>query len=399
MNINAIPILSNDITFSPINSEDYFIHQETYDHRVKISRDLYDFMQLIDNKKELKNIVSDYNIKFNSFLTNEFAYEFLFNKLAKFGIIESKNIPIKPNLKPGYLKLSFILINEKRTSKVTQYLKHLFLPKIIKGVSILSFIVLLISFYVFRIEIFYIGIGKAEWGLFFLLSFIGVTFHEFGHAAAAHYFGAKHGGIGGGFYLLMPVYFADVTDIWKLTKKQRITVNLAGLYFEMIYAVVLIGAGLIFNYSTLILLSCVFLLSTLNNANPFVRSDGYWVLSDAIEKPNLMFHATVKIKEIFKSEVKWHKIDYFLLFYGMISYSFIGAFLYYVIIKDPDSILYFPHHVQQFVQNLFSENATFSIIELSRLFFPIVFFALIFQFFKKYISFLIVKVRCLPVNQ
>jgi len=94
-----------------------------------------------------------------------------------------------------------------------------------------------------------------------------------------HHFGAKHGGIGGGFYLLMPVYFADVTDIWKLTKKQRITVNLAGLYFEMIYAVVLIGAGLIFNHSTLILLSCVFLLSTLNNANPFVRSDGYWVLS------------------------------------------------------------------------------------------------------------------------
>jgi len=392
MNINTIPILSGEITFNPINSEDYFIHQKIYDHRVKISRDLYDFIQLIDNKTELKNLVSDYNTRFNSSLTYEFAYDFLFNKLAKFGIIESKNTLIKPNLKPAYLKLSFILINEKRTSKVTQYLKHLFSPQIIKAVSILSCIILLIAFYVFRNEIFYVGIGKAEWGLFFLLSFIGVTFHEFGHAAAAHYFGAKHGGIGGGFYLLMPVYFADVTDIWKLTKKQRITVNLAGLYFEMIYAVVLIGAGLIFNYSTLILLSCVFLLSTLNNANPFVRSDGYWVLSDAIEKPNLMFHATLKVKELFKPKIKWRKLDYFLLIYGIISYSFIGAFFYYVIIKNPDSILYFPQHVHSFIQNLFSKNATFSIIELSSLFFPIVFFALIFQFLKKYISSIIVKI-------
>jgi len=393
MNINTIPILSSEISFNPINSEDYFIHQNTYDHRVKISRDLYDFMQLIDNKTELKNLVLDYNNKFNSFLTNEFAYDFLFNKLAKFGIIESENTLIKPNLKPGYLKLSFILINEKRTSKVTQYLKHLFSPQIIKAVSILSCIILLIAFYIFRNEIFYVGIGKAEWGLFFLLSFIGVTFHEFGHAAAAHYFGAKHGGIGGGFYLMMPVYFADVTDIWKLPKKQRITVNLAGLYFEMIYAVLLIIAGLIFNYPTLILLSCVFLLSTLNNANPFVRSDGYWVLSDAIEKPNLMFHATLKIKELFKPDIKWQKLDYFLLVYGLISYSFIGAFFYYVIIKNPDSILYFPRNIQHFFQNLFSENARFSIIELSRLFVPILFFTLIFQFSKKYISSFIIKLK------
>lgn len=393
MNINTIPILSNDITFNPINGEDYFIHQETYDHRVKISRDLYNFMQLIDNKKELKNLVLDYNVKFNSFLTDEFAYDFLFNKLAKFGIVKNDTITIKPNLKPSYLKLSFILINEKRTSIVTHYLKFLFVPQIIKAVSILSFIVLLISFYVFRNEILYQGIGKTEWGLFFLLSFIGVTFHEFGHAAAAHYFGARHGGIGGGFYLLMPVFFADVTDIWRLSKKQRITVNLAGLYFEMIYAVSLIAAGLIFNYSTLILLSCVFLLSTLNNANPFVRSDGYWVLSDAIEKPNMMFHAVLKIKELFKPKTKWAKLDYFLLLYGIISYSFIGLFFYYVIIKDPDSILYFPQNIMDFIKVLFSKNTTFSIIELSRLFVPVLFFTLIFQVLKKYISSLILKLR------
>ncbi|QOG02388.1 peptidase, M50 family protein [Flavobacterium sp. MDT1-60] len=391
MNINTIPILSNDITFNPINGEDYFIHQETYDHRVKISRDLYDFMQLIDNKKELKNLVSDYNTKFNSFLTNEFAYEFLFNKLAKFGIIEAENVVVKPNLKPGYLKLSFILINEKRASKITQYLKYLFLPKIIKSVSVLALIVLSISFYIFRNEIFYVGIGKAEWGLFFLLSFIGVTFHEFGHAAAAHYFGAKHGGIGGGFYLLMPVYFADVTDIWKLPKKERITVNLAGLYFEMIYAVFLIGAGLVLNYQTLIILACVFLLSTLNNINPFVRSDGYWVLSDAIEKPNMMFHALFKIKELGKPEIKWQKLDYFLLFYGIISYAFLAAFIYYVIIKDPGSILYFPQNVKNLIHNLFSEGVKFSIAELSRLFVPIMFFTLIFQLLKKTVSSFILR--------
>ncbi|KAF2514906.1 peptidase, M50 family protein [Flavobacterium foetidum] len=385
MTPDLIPILSKEITFNPINKNDYFIHQTVYDHRVRISQDLYCFLQLIDNQKSLEIIILEYNTKYDSIVTYDFAYDFLYQKLAKFGIIESPDIQIKPDLKPAYLKLSFIVISEKTASKLTKYLKFLFLPRILISVLIISVITLAFSFYFFNNQIMHSSMAKSEWLFLFLLSFIGVTFHEFGHASAANYYGARHGGIGGGFYLFMPVYFADVTDIWKLPKKERIIVNMAGMYFEIIYVVFLIVLGLIFNYQTLIILACIFSISILHSLNPFARSDGYWILSDALEKPNLMFHGFLRIKHIFKSKTNWQKMDYFLLVYGLICICFIVFFLYFVVIKNPDSILYFPQNIKKFAANLFASNSHFSLAELGKLFIPLLFFYLVFGLLKKLI--------------
>ena len=379
MSKDLIPIISNDISVHPIGKKDFFIHQKVYDHRIKISYELYEFIKLIDNEKTLEEIVLEYNTKFNYNITCEFSYNFLYNKLAKYGIIITDNIKIKPNTKPDYLKLSFILINQKYVSKVTKHLKFLFIPIIIKVFISISVLAIFFSFFMYSDEIFNTKLSSRQWVLLFVLSFIGVTFHEFGHASSAHYFGAKHGGIGGGFYLFMPVYFADVTDIWKLPKTQRIIVSLAGIYFELIYSFFLILLSLIFNIKLLLVLSCLISISILYNLNPFVRSDGYWVLSDLLEKPNLMKHGIIKIKELFRSKKTWKRIDYFVLIYGLISLSFILLFLYYVLIKNPDSILYFPKNVKQFILNLFAENAHFSLTELGKLFIPILFFYLVFR--------------------
>lgn len=383
MNKNIIPQLSENIIIHTINKNEFFIHQTIYDHRVKISSELYTFITLIDNSKDLETIVNEYNSKYNSILTEEFAKDFLYNKLAKYGIIIDDTISIKSNTKPSYLKLSFIFINKKRVSKLTKYLKYLFIPKVIFLMFFLSFFILLFSFYILNNQIFHSTITKSEWFIFFILSFTGVTFHEFGHASAASYYGAEHGGIGGGFYLFMPVYFADVTDIWKLTKQKRIIVNLAGIYFELIYVFILIFIGYIFNYTVLIILSCIFSLSILHNLNPFLRSDGYWVLSDAIEKPNLMAHGFIKIKQIFKNKKSWSFLDYFILTYGLISYSLIVFFLYYVIIKNPNSILYFPQNLKHFFENIFYNNGSFSLVELGKLLIPLLFFYLVFSILKK----------------
>lgn len=391
MNKNIIPRLSPEISFHELNTGDFFIHQMKFDHRVKISMELYNFLQLIDNKKEINEIVSKYNLIYKLSLTNDFAYDFLYNKLARYGIIES-DILVASSTKPNYLKLSFILINEKRVSKLTQYLKFLFSPKVIKILVLSSFLILAYCFVFYSNQIFHTGIQKSYWFYFFLLSFIGVTFHEFGHASAAHYYGAKHGGIGGGFYIFMPVYFADVTDIWKLPKKQRIMVNLAGVYFEIIYAVIIIIIGLILNYKLLIILPCIFSMSIIYNLNPFLRSDGYWVMSDVLEKPNLMSHGLLKVRQIFKSKKNWSISDYILLIYGLISYAFLLFFIYFVLIKNPDSILFFPQNLKHFIDNLFSKDAQFSLAELGKLLIPILFFYLMFGLLKNMITKLKAKV-------
>ncbi len=383
MNQNTIPQLSDNIIYYPINQNEFFIHQTIFDHRVKISLELYHFLKMIDNKNNLETIVNQYNKNYNSNLTVTFATDFLYHKLARYGIVQSDDIDIIPNDKPSYLKLSFIVIKEQTVAKFTKYLKFLFLPHVMIKTIILFSVVLLACFHQYYNQIFFAGIEKSQWLLLLSLAFIGVTFHEFGHASAAHYFGAKHGGIGGGFYLFMPVYFADVTDIWRLQKRQRIIVNLAGMYFEFIYATVLILIGLIVTNNLIIILACIYALSILRNLNPFIRSDGYWVLSDALEKPNLMHHGFDRIKNVFKSKKYWRKIDYFLMVYGLISYSFIMLFLYFVVVKNPNSILYFPQNLYQFAKNVITSNNEVSLAALGKLFIPLLFYYLLFNWFKK----------------
>ncbi len=386
MNKNIIPLISKDIIFYPLNSNDYFIHQTMYEHRVKISKHLYNFLLLIDNNSSLETIILEYNIKYNQNLTLEFALDFLYNKLAKYGIILSEEVDVNPNEKPNYLKLSFILINKNKVEKLTKYLKYLFIPRVTFGLFTLILILLSLSFYTLNNQIFHSTLSRHEWLIFFILSFIGVTFHELGHASASAYFGAQHGGIGGGFYIFMPVYFADVTDIWKLSKSERIIVNLAGIYFELIYVIFLILIGFVLNFKLLIVLSCIFSISILHNLNPFIRSDGYWIISDVIEKPNMMAHGLIRIKLLFKSKKTWVFLDYFLLIYGLISYCFILFFIYYVIVKNPNSILYFPTNLKFLITNLFSNGGKFSLTDIGKLLIPLLFFYLLYGFLKVFIK-------------
>ncbi|WP_396178071.1 peptidase, M50 family protein [Flavobacterium sp.] len=288
-----IPQISPDITIHQLNKRDFFIHQTIFDYRIKISSELSNFISLIDNKKSLEEIIEEYNKVYHVKLPYDFAFQFLFTKLASYGIILNGTAGVFPNQKPNYLKLSFIVFSEQRVSILSQKLHFLFAKKNIVIVIILSFI---IGFYsLSNYNIYHTAISTSNWISFFILSFLSVTMHEFGHASAAHHYGAKHGGIGGGFYLLMPVYFADVTDIWKLSKAQRIVVNFAGIYFELIFVILIILTGLFLNMTEMLVFGYLILLSSLRNLNPFIRSDGYWILSDTIEKPNLMYHSLNKL--------------------------------------------------------------------------------------------------------
>jgi putative peptide zinc metalloprotease protein len=223
---------------------------------------------------------------------------------------------------------------------------------------------------------------------------LSVTFHEIGHATSASYFGAKHGGIGGGFYLITPVYYADVTDIWRLSKRQRIIVNLSGMYFEIVFCSALAFLSTIFNNHTLLIISIIVCIRTLFNLNPFLRSDGYWVLSDLTNKPNLLYHSTEKAKDIArmifkKKKLAWVSADYALMFYGVISYGFIFMLLYYVAIKNPNSIIHFPKNLFNFFKSIFQNTSEFSLVNFTELVIPLVFFILLVRLVKS----LIIKQR------
>lgn len=110
----------------------------------------------------------------------------------------------------------------------------------------------------------------------FLLS----VFHEFGHAAALRYSGGRVRGMGVGFYLIYPAFYTDVTDSYRLGRWARVRTDLGGLYFNLIFALGVVGIYFLTRQEFLLAVVILIDLEIVQQLIPFVRFDGYWAFAD-----------------------------------------------------------------------------------------------------------------------
>jgi putative peptide zinc metalloprotease protein len=126
--------------------------------------------------------------------------------------------------------------------------------------------------------------------LVFALAVASAGFHEIGHASAARYGGATPGGMGMGIYLVWPAFYTDVTDTYRLPRRDRLRVDLGGLYFNAVVAVITMGVWLVWRVDALLLLIALQVLQMVKQLSPIIRADGYHILSDATGVPDLFSH-------------------------------------------------------------------------------------------------------------
>jgi putative peptide zinc metalloprotease protein len=133
--------------------------------------------------------------------------------------------------------------------------------------------------------------------------------HEFGHGLTAKHFGGEVHEMGILFLVLTPALYCDVTDSWLLPNKwKRIWISAAGIYVECFLASV---ATFVWWYSTPGLLNSLamatmFICSVntiMFNANPLLRYDGYYVMADWLEIPNLRIKSTQFFGYLFQEQV------------------------------------------------------------------------------------------------
>lgn len=129
------------------------------------------------------------------------------------------------------------------------------------------------------------------------LSVASAAFHECGHAAGCRYGGARPGVIGVGIYLVWPAFFTNVTDSYRLGRAGRLRTDLGGLYFNLIFILALAGVYAATSAEVLLLVIAVTHLEMLEQLLPFVRFDGYFILSDMVGVPDLF----ARIAPILKS--------------------------------------------------------------------------------------------------
>ena len=122
--------------------------------------------------------------------------------------------------------------------------------------------------------------------------------HEFGHGLSCKHFGGECHEMGVMVLVLTPCLYCNVSDSWMLPSKwHRAAIGAAGMYVEGILASICTwvwwytSPGLLNN----LCLNVMFISSVstlIFNGNPLLRYDGYYILADVMEIPNLRQKAT-----------------------------------------------------------------------------------------------------------
>ena len=151
-------------------------------------------------------------------------------------------------------------------------------------------------------EIFHFGSLLAIVITFFIL----VTVHEFAHAMICRKYGGEVREIGFLFLYFQPCCYCDLSEAWMFPeKRKRLAVTLAGPYSELILMAltlivwrVTIPGSLVSEVARLLII--VIWVTLLFNLNPLIKLDGYYMLSDWLEIPNLRSKSFTYFKNLFQ---------------------------------------------------------------------------------------------------
>jgi multidrug efflux pump subunit AcrA (membrane-fusion protein) len=167
--------------------------------------------------------------------------------------------------------------------------------------------------------------------------------HEFAHGLVCKHFGGEVREIGVLVIFFTPCLFCNVSDAWLMPKRShRLWITFAGTFCDLCVWALAMFVWRLTDTHTLVNHLCWVLISVcsgriLININPFMRMDGYYLLTDLLEVPNLRSQA----RTYFAAHVRWllwgaskppsRKNGLPLLGYGFVIWAFALIFLNYIV--------------------------------------------------------------------
>jgi putative peptide zinc metalloprotease protein len=260
---------------------------------IQMSPLLYQVTCQIDGSRDSDAIAALVSAELGRTMTGDQVRYLITGKLLPLGIVADRDAPAPARLPTASpllaLRARGTLLPERAANAAGTLLRPLFRPPVIVGV-VAS--VVAIDYWLFAAR----GLGSGlqqilrdPVGLLavFGLTVVSAAFHECGHAAGCRYGGARPGVIGVGIYLVWPSFFTNVTDSYRLSRAGRLRTDLGGLYFNLIFILALAGIYSATSAGILLVVIAVTHLEMLEQLLPFIRFDGYFVLSDVTGVPDL----------------------------------------------------------------------------------------------------------------
>ncbi|MCP1384930.1 hypothetical protein [Runella salmonicolor] len=362
-------MLIEGITLHTFDTNRWVVHTPQ-DRNFLISAATYQLIRVLQASTNSEEALKNFNTSFQVVFSEEQFKKLINEKLGGYHILRNDTEPEKPTLKNQYLKLKIELIKPKWAGWLSKPLQAFYSPKVFWW-ALLGAILVVMSVY-------FLGntngmTQKISYPLFLCLVYATMLIHELGHIGACVKYGLKHGGIGFGFYFILPVMYADITNIWLADKPQRLIANLAGIFNEVFYAALLGICYLVTDNITFLAASIGIFSFVIWEFNPFVRFDGYWVLSDLTNTPNLL----MKANAIFRETIKWKNILFFLqnpinsikksnqkqrwlFLYGLFNTVFWVAIMVYTLTVHWNTVISFPFIVFGLFQKIITGQFSFN---------------------------------------
>jgi putative peptide zinc metalloprotease protein len=287
-----------------------YIARRSDGQMVQMAELLYFIAEEIDGRRGYEEIAERVTQRFERGLDADMVRSLVEGKLVPLGVAASPDgeeqelKKIDPLLA---LKFRTGVVPERVVNAVTTVFKPLFFPPVI--VAVLTGLVAL-DVWLFGYHGVAQSVRSTLYDPLFILLLLGLVvisaaFHECGHATACRYGGARPGVMGVGLYIVWPAFYTDVTDAYRLSKKGRLRTDLGGVYFNTIFILVTAGAYFVTGFEPLLLVIPLQHLEIMHQFLPFIRLDGYYIVSDLTGVPDMF----ARIKPVLKSLLPWTETE------------------------------------------------------------------------------------------
>ncbi len=164
---------------------------------------------------------------------------------------------------------------------------------VLLALSALLLVLVQIDVFQSRLPSFHTFFSAQNWLVLGITLGVTKVIHEFGHGLSCKHFGGECHEMGVMFLVLTPCLYCNVSDSWMLPNRwHRAAIGAAGMYVEVVIASIAtfiwwFSEPGFLNYMCLNIMFVSSVSTILFNANPLLRYDGYYILSDVLEVPNL----------------------------------------------------------------------------------------------------------------
>lgn len=279
------------------------------EHHMKVSPLAKEIMDCFDGKKTGKEIINELHSKNIMFEHSDFI-KFVNDILIKNSLLEGMNFNSVRKSK-SRLWIHIPLISSSKFKKLYNILKFFYQKNVF--ITTVSLIAICIGYNLVNDMLNgSLRINVKETNSVGILCFLyfSLIAHEFGHITAASKYNVESGDIGIGMYLFNPVVYVDMTNSWRLSKEARVLTDIGGVYFQNIMVVPLTLLTIITNSYTIRVSIMAVVFMSLINFMPFLKLDGYWLLTDSLALINVSEKSVSFVKNSIHMIFKEHKLNF-----------------------------------------------------------------------------------------